>query len=272
MALNGRYWCWVWLWVAACGDGPMPEIKKEEISIFFDSKSKISIRESDTTTIVVPIRISLSQEGPIVAAYETIGQEVVEGSDFTLLSENPITIPAGATTANVRLKINDNDIVQPEDRNIYLRLRAIDKDFVKLAVPSEVRINIEEDDCPADAPDVSVWIGQLTLQSTTEMVTGTGTENPSGVCSGAFNVRGKFVGAQNPESTLTIVLDQGQAMGTNGVARIVRTKLFGFTSQYELEAIGTYDEATGKIVLNYSFFDLLDSSNNFSDTLVITAG
>ncbi len=269
MIKNWRNWCWVLLFVAACSDDPAPEVKKDEVSIFFDSQSKIEIKENDPTEIIIPIKISLSQEDPIIVTYELIGQEVVEGSDFDLLSENPITIPAGSTQAEVRIKINDNDIVQPEDRNIYLRFRSINQNYVKVAVPKEVKISIKEDDCSPNTSDVRVWIGQLIMQSNNETLTAIGSENSRGVCSGTFNVMGRFLGDQNPESTLTISLKQGQMPSTKGVATINRTKLFDFTSQYELEAIGTYDETTKKIVLNYSFFDLMNGSNDFSDTIII---
>lgn len=269
--MNWRHWYWVLLFVAACSKEDEPEIKQEEITIFFDSESKIKIKEDDDTEIVIPIKISLVQEEPITVTYEIIGQEVVNESDFILLSENPLIIPAGSTQTAVRIRINDNDVVQPEDRNIYLRFRSIDKGHVKTAVPKEVTISIEEDDCSSNTSNVSVWIGSLTIQSNNESLEGTGTENSNGICSGTFNVKGKFVGDQNPESTLTVVLVQDPITPAKGVAKVNRTKLFDFTSQYEFEATGTYDEATKKITLNYSLFDLNNSANDFSDTAVIIA-
>lgn len=271
MMLNWRNWCWVLLFFAACSEDAEPVIEQEEITIFFDSESKIEVKENDPTEIVIPIRISLSQEEAITVTYELIGQEVVSDSDFTLLSENPLIIPAGSTEASVRIRINDNNIVQPEDRNIYLRFRSIDKDFVKTAVPKEVVISIEEDDCLASISDVRIWIGSLTIQSSNESLDGTGEENSNGICSGSFNVKGKFVGDQNPESTLTVILEQDPLVTSKGVATVNRTKLFDFTSQYEFEATGTYDETTKKITLNYLFYDLNNTSNNFADTAVIIA-
>ncbi|MEQ9412479.1 MAG: hypothetical protein RIF39_01540 [Cyclobacteriaceae bacterium] len=244
MGLNWRNCCWALILVAACSEDPEPEIKQEEITIFFDSESKIEIKENDDTEIVIPIKISLSQEEPITVTYELIGQEVVNGSDFTLLSENPLIISAGSTQTLVRIRINNNEIVQPEDRNIYLRFRTIDKDYVNIAVPKEVTISIEEDDCSLDTSDVNIWIGPLIIQSNNESLGGTGTENSNGLCSGTFNVKGKFVGDQNPESTLTVALVQDPINPTVGMATISRTKLFDFTSQYEFEATGTYDEVT----------------------------
>ncbi|MEP2669009.1 MAG: hypothetical protein ABJH04_08435 [Cyclobacteriaceae bacterium] len=271
MKLNWRNWCWILFLFAACSEEAEPDIVQEEITIFFDSESKIEIKENDPTEIVIPIRISLSQEEPITVTYELIGQEVVNESDFTLLSENPLIIPAGSTEAAVRLRINDNDIVQPEDRNIYLRFRSVDKDFVKTAVPKEVIISIEEDDCSANISDVKIWIGSLTIQSSNESLDGTGEENSSGICSGSFNVKGKFVGDQNPESTLTVILEQDPVVSSKGIATVNRTKLFDFTSQYEFEATGTYNEASKKITLNFLFYDLNNTSNNFADTAVIIA-
>lgn len=270
MKLDWRNVLVILLFAVGCSSDPEPVIKKEEITIFFNAQSKLSVREDIQDEVIIPIKISLSQETPIVVTYETIGQEVVKDSDFVILSDNPLVIPAGSSEASVRIKIIDNDVVQPEDRNIYLRFRSIDQSHVKVAVPKEVVIAIKEDDCAANVSNVNVWIGSLTFQSEGTTSTGTGSENSAGICSGTFNVKGKFVGSENPESTLTIRLTQNLEISTKGSASITRTKLFSFTSQYEVEATGVYDELTKKITLNYSIFDLNNSTNNFSSTMVIT--
>lgn len=258
------------LWLMGCNDNTDPVVKKEEATIFFDAQSKLEVREDDDTEIVIPIKLSLSQDVPVTVAYEIIGQEVVVGSDFVVLSQNPLIIPVGATQATVNIKINNNDVIQPEDRNIYLRFRSIVQTNVKVAVPKEVVISIQEDDCLPEIPNVKIWFGNLNLQSENETSTGIGSENVNGLCSGAFNVTGKFVGPNNPESTMTLFLTQDQTLKTKGTVKVTRAKLFSFSSSFEIEATGNYDAITKRITLNYSFFDLSKSANNFESTMLIT--
>ncbi len=253
-----------------CSSDPEPSNPKEEITIFFNSPSKLEIKENDGNEIILPIKLSVSETSPIEVIYEVIGQEVVNGSDFTILSANPLTIPAGDTEVNVSVQINNNEIIQSEERNIYLRLRTVNQSHVKIAVPKEVVITILEDDCPENAPNMEVWIGALSIQNQNDTSPATGLENANGLCSGLIDVKGKFLGNQNPESTMTLQLTQDPTFITKGSLILERTKLFESTSQFEIEATGNYDELTKKMTLSYSFFDLNNSAKNFNSTMVIT--
>jgi len=273
MVSIGRNKWWVLLLsVCACGEDPAPVAPIEEVTLSFDFQSKLQVKENQNEEITIPIKLSLSQEEPITIVYEAIGQEVVNGSDFTILTPNPLTIPTGGTQTSITFRINDNNVVQPEERNIYFRIRTISKANIKTVVPKEVVVSILEDDCLAKISDVKVWFGSLTLLNQNEVSQGTGLENAQGVCSGSLDVKGKFVGSQNPESTVTIKLTQDAKVLTKGTAIVDRAKLFASSSQFEIQATGNYDELTKKITLNYSFFDLSNTANNFNSTLVIEAG
>ena len=254
-----------------CSSDPEPSNQKEEITIFFNSPSKLEVKENNGNEIVLPIKLSVSEASPIEVTYEVIGQEVVNGSDFTILSENPLVIPAGNTEVNVSIQINNNEIIQTEERSIYLRLRTINQSHVKISVPKEVVITILEDDCAANISNAEVWMGALTIQNQNDTSPATGLENASGLCSGLIDIKGKFLGNQNPESTMTLQLTQDPNVITKGSLILERTKLFESTSQFEIEATGNYDELTEKMTLNYSFYDLNNSAKNFSGTMVITA-
>lgn len=250
------------------------EVAAPEANFFdvaFDFQSKFEIDEDDATEIVIPIKVSESQTEALTVTYEYFQQDAVNGSDFTILSDNPLVISAGSTSANVRLRINDNVVPQPEDRRIFLRLRSTDTKNAKFGVPSEVTITINENDCQSNISTVQNWFGELTIQTEIDTSTGLGLENSTGLCGGSFDIKGKVVGEDNPESTLTIKLLKNLAEPTKGAASIARSKLFSFTSQFEIQAEGDYDETTGKIVLNYEFFDLNNSANNFESTLLIIA-
>ncbi|MEZ4974710.1 MAG: Calx-beta domain-containing protein [Cyclobacteriaceae bacterium] len=257
------------LW--SCKDDEVTTPAPEPFDVTFDFQSKFQIKENDDTEIIIPIKLSESQTEPVSVTYEYFEQDVVNGSDFTILSENPLVISAGSTSVNVRVKINDNQVPQLEDRKIFLRIRSVDKAQAKFGVPSEVEITIEENDCLSSISTVENWFGALTIQTEIDTSTGTGLENSTGLCGGSFDIKGKVVGADNPESTLTIKLAKDSSDPTKGTATISRSKLFTFTSQFEIEAEGEYDETERKIVLNYNFFDLNNSANNFESSLLIIA-
>ncbi len=254
----------------ACGEDEEVVIEPESFTVSFDFQSLFEIDENDPTEIIIPIKLNRSLEESVAITYETIGQDVVNGSDYSLLSANPLVIAPGSLTANVRITINDNSVPQPEDRRIFLRIRSINLKNGNIGVPKEVIISIKEDDCDKQITDVKTWFGELTIQSLNSSSAGMGSENAQGVCSGLLNVKGKFIGENNPESTLTVSLVKDSANPTTGEAAINRSKLFTFTNQYEIEATGTYDEEAGRITLNYEFFDLNSSANNFESTAIIT--
>lgn len=250
-------------------DEPAP-IQIVAFNVAFDSPSKIDIKENDPTELEIPIKLEISQEEDLSVAFEIFNQDVATGSDFTLLSQSPIVIAAGSLSGSVRLKVNDNEVVQSEDRKIYLRIRSVDAKGAKIATPKEVVITIVENDCAASVTQVEPWFGSLQIVNESEVSSAVGGENVAGLCSGKLDVQGKFLGNENPESKLTIELSKSTPESNTGGAEINRTKLFSFTSQFEIEATGTYDEVARKIVLNYFFFDLNNSANNFEATLTVS--
>ena len=167
--------------------------------------------------------------------------------------------------------INDNTIVQPEERKVFIQVRSVNPPAVEIKIPKQVVVTIEEDDCAVHIPKVEVWIGLVDIEGPFDPVTGEAVENPAGLCSGLLNVQGRFFGAQNPESSLTIALSQDFQGAVSGTASVARGQLFTFSTQFEYEASGFYDEKTGEIVLNFSLFDLVNSLNNFTGTHVIKA-
>ncbi len=269
MRMSWKSWCLILMIVFSCKEDPEPVTPVEQVTIAFDFQAKLEVKESQSGEIVIPIKLSKAQQEPVVIAYEAIGQEVVNGSDFTILSPNPLTIPTGSTQVSISLKVNDNSVVQPEERNIYFRIRTINKENIKIAVPKEVVIAITEDDCKAEIANVKFWLGKLKLQIENDISNGNGIENTKGLCSGILDVTGKFIGSQNPESTVSIKLTRDTKIPTKGTAVVDRAKLFTFSSQYEVQADGSYDELKKRITLNYSFFDLSNSANNFKSTMLI---
>jgi len=264
-----KYW-WLLIFSVGCGkEEPVPE-KIIPFNVSFDFPSKLDINEDDDSEIEIPIRLDLSQKEAVSITYETIEQDVVEGSDYSVLSDNPLVIQSGDFSALVKLRINNNNIVQPEDRKIYLRIRSVSLKQAKIGIPTDVVITIREDDCNETVALAKNWFGDLTIQGESDFTEATGLEHKSGLCSGKVDIEGQFVGGNNPESKLTVSLIKDQIVPSEGEAIIERSKLFDFTNRYEIEATGSYDEVLKKMVLNYSFFDLENNANNFESTIIIS--
>ena len=244
--------------VVGCGDDAV-EVLKEPVSLRFDFPAQVPQKENNGTEIVIPLLLSEAQTSPVTIRFDIIGVEVVNGSDFSVLSANPVVIKPGDTGATVNILLNDNEVVQLEERSIFVRVRSVEPASVEVKLPAQVVIVIEEDDCPAHVANVEVWIGDVDIEGPFGPVVGVALENPDGLCSGKLNVRGRFFGSQNPESTLTIVFTQTTQGATSGTTAVVKGPLFTFSDQFQYEATGTYNEETGEIVLNFLLFDQLNS-------------
>ncbi len=251
------------------GCGEDADILKAPVSLSFDFPAQISQKESDGTELIIPVQLSEAQATPVTVRFDIIGVEVVNGSDFNVLSANPLLIQPGSTQATVNIRLNDNAIVQPEERKIFIQVRSIEPSSIEAKIPKQVVITIEEDDCPLNVPNVEVWIGEVDIEGPFDPASGVALESPGGLCSGLLNVQGRFFGSQNPESTVIIALAQKFPGATSGTTSVANGPLFTFSDQFQYEATGTYDEETGEIVLNFSLFDLVNSLNNFTGTHVV---
>ncbi len=254
----------------ACSEDETPKPFPVTASIFFEGPSVIEVIESDEDLIEIPIKLSVSQESELTVSYEVIGEEVINGSDFEVTSVNPIVINAGGTSAKVSIKINNNSVVQPEERKIFLRFKSTSPSEVQIKNPKEVVISILEDDCPPSSPNTATWVGPLVVQDESSTTDGTGSVDSNSICSGQVSVVARYFGEQNPTSTVLIQLVPGSSGAASGLATVARFKPFAGSPQFEYEADGTYSQLTKTIILDYMLFDLNNSANNFAGTHVIS--
>ncbi len=259
----------IW-WPFACSEEEAPKPFPVTSSIFFEGPSVIEVVERDEDLIEVPIKLSVAQENQLTVSYEVIGEEVFNGSDFELMSVNPIVINAGSTSAKVSIKINDNSVVQPEERKIFLRFKSTGDSEVQIKSPKEVVISILEDDCLPSIPNTATWAGPVLVQDESSTTDGTGSVESSGICSGQVSVAARFFGEQNPIIIVLIQLLPGSTGAESGVAAVARFKPFAGSPQFEYEANGSYSQLTKTIILDYMLFDLNNSANNFTGTHVIS--
>jgi hypothetical protein len=236
--------------------------------VFLDSKPQISLYENQKTPLVISVKVSLAQNTNTNVAFEVIGDNVLPVVDYQVQTGSPVEITRSKYSATISILPVDNNIVQPEKRTITVRIKSVDNPALSVQVVKEVQINLLDDDCPADVPKVSLWVGQVNIQGgSASTQVGTAEGGAGGICGGSMVVTGTFFGSGNPSSAMTIIMKQNTSIPQTGFASVVRFPLF---STYEYEASGSYDE-TGKVIsLNYTVYDTSDNTFLLTGTHIIT--
>ena len=238
--------------------------------VFLDSKTQITLYENQKTPLLIPIKVSLAQTNNTEVTYEVVGDNILANYDYKVQTPNPIEIARSKYAAEISIMPIDNNIIQPETRTLYVRIKSINNPNLSAQVVREVQIHFLEDDCPPTVPRVSLWVGKVNVQGGNSTVTGTAEGGTGGICGGSMVVTANLFGPTNPSTTMTIILIQNPDVPTKGIASVVRFKLFQGVDTYEYEASGTYDEAGKTITLNFTVYDITDPTFNLTGTHIIT--
>lgn len=263
--------CLFALLVFGCSQEPEKILFTGPQFVFIDSGKSLQVYENAKDPIALPVSVSLAQTENLQVTYEVVSEGMVVGSDFFVQSANPVSIQAGKYSSPIYIKLQNNAIVQPEERKITVRIKTVDPDNLKLDMVTEVVISVLDDDCAPTVPKVTTWIGDLSITDDSfGSGTGTGSGGAGGICGGSLTVNGYFFNSGNPPSTMTIKLLQNSPGSPTGLVSVSRFQAFQSITQYEYEASGTYNETTKKIVLNYVLYNTSDNTS-FTGTQTITA-
>lgn len=254
----------------ACDTEPEKTIFAGPQFVFFESELNVPVLENVSAPLTIPLKVSLAQKQNISVTFEVIGEGAVPDSDYKVISASPLQITAGLYSTDFNIKIINNEVRQKEKRIIRLRITSVTPEEFTAQVTKEVLIEIQDDDCANDVPQASNWIGDLSIRDGSSTTSGKGTAGAGGICGGSIVVDGNFFGSNNPKSKMTINLIQKVLGSENGIANVIRFKLFTGDDRYEYEASGTYTETGQTITLNYSLYDTQDAANNFNRTHIIT--
>lgn len=259
------------LLVMACSQEPEKIVFNGPNFVFLDSNKTLQVYENAKDPITIPVSVSMAQPGNTDVTYEIISEGMVEGSDFTVQSPNPISIPAGQYSVPLVITLTNNNIIQPEERMITVKIKSVNSDQLNIDVVKEVSLGVLDDDCDPTVAKVNIWIGDLSITDDNYgSGTGTGSGGAGGICGGSLTVTGYFFNTGNPSSTMVIKFLQSSPGSTSGLVSVARFQVFQSITNYEYEASGTYNEVTKKIVLNYTVFNTSDNSS-FTGTQTITA-
>lgn len=238
--------------------------------VFLDSKPQLSLYENQKTPLSIPVKVSLAQSENLQITFEVIGTNILAGSDYIVQTASPVEILRSKYSASISILPVDNNVIQPEQRTIIVRITSVDNAKLSLQVVKEVQINLLDDDCLSTVPKVSLWVGSVNIQGgSSTTATGTGEGGAGGICGGSLVVTGNFFGSA-PSSSMTILMTQNTSIPTKGFTSVIRFPLFAGSAQYDYEASGTYDETGKNITLNFSVHDTTDPTFQLTGTHIIT--
>lgn len=98
----------------------------------------------------LPINMAFPQSNDVVVTFEVTNSTAVEGTDYVLLTPNSVTIPAGETSANIRIQITNNEILD-DSKSLEITLTGVNDGNVNLGLVDDgskfKRFLIVNDDC-----------------------------------------------------------------------------------------------------------------------------
>ena len=98
----------------------------------------------------IPVNLAFPKSSDVVVTFKIENSTAVEGVDYVLLTPGTVTIPAGETTANIRIQITNND-VQNDSKSMEITLTSVSQADVSLGLVDNgskfKRLLIVNDDC-----------------------------------------------------------------------------------------------------------------------------
>jgi len=233
--------------LSGCFDDPGTEITLSDRFVSFSVPSQQINENAGSGNILV--EVSYAQSSAVQINFNLTASNAVNGIDFNLPTTS-VTIPAGEFSAQIPFTVEDNDNFEPLARTFTVTITSVSVEGVSVQGNSSVTVSILNDDCPVNT---SIWFGTVSVEDVGFGATdGTAAANANGDCN-ILVVTGDFVGG--PLTPVTWVLTPSAPGATSGKAEAVRQAYACCAEAYTYEALnGTYDEETGIIEADYTFY------------------
>lgn len=227
----------------------------EEQDFLFDgphfvsfTQSSISLSENASAPLGAVVQISQKRDFDVQVAFEVIADGAIEGQDYNVLTNSPVTIPAGSFEVPILIEPIDNSEFETSARKVTFTITSASND-IGVQVNESTEINIVNDDCPSKS---NIWWGSLTLVDVGYATSsGTGSANSNGDCD-VLVIEGDLIGGAT--AAVTYYLTPAADGASNGTIEAPKGRYECCTTAYEYEATGTYDETTETILLDYIFY------------------
>lgn len=134
----------------------------EEDTVTYGGKNFVSFNDVASTRFnffehkgisEIPVNLAFPKTTDITVTFTVTSTVAVEGVDYTVLTPGSITIPAGATSASIKIQVIDNDILD-DSKSLDVTLTGVSAGDVTLGLADlgsdYKRFLIVNDDCTTD--------------------------------------------------------------------------------------------------------------------------
>lgn len=207
------------------------------------------------------IDISQAPTSAVTLNLEVETTNMIEGVDFTVPSKS-VTIPAGEFSVSVPFTVVDNQVFETVSRTFTVTISSAGS--IPIEANPSVTVLVLNDDCPVNT---SLWSDVAVEDVGFSNNPGTGAANANGDCN-ILIITADYVGA--PATPVTWEFTPASDGALNGTVVAPRQAYACCAPAYEYEAEGVYDEETGIILADYTFYNA-DGSVFFTGQNRITA-
>jgi hypothetical protein len=81
----------------------------------------------------IPVNIAFPKSNDVVVSYSITESQAQDGVDYVNLTPNSVTIPAGETSASIKLQITNNDVLN-DSKSLVITLTDVNDDSVALGI------------------------------------------------------------------------------------------------------------------------------------------
>jgi len=237
-----------------CNDDEGPtSIDPDRIARFLDGAPQLVVPEESDDIIEIPVYTNYAHTGPVSVFFEIEG----DAANYELISDpNVAVIPADERTGVILIKAVDNDDVNLTSNSIVIRITGADSDF---GLPSGLSIGhaekvvvFEDDECPFPS---ATFVGSAVADFG-------GITRPvqlSGDCGSSepILVDGDSVGltSESPGGPLVLIFEPNSIGSMSGNISLGDNDYYiaDFDVTLGVTGGGTYDVATGTIILSLSY-------------------
>ncbi|HMV08341.1 MAG TPA: DUF1735 domain-containing protein [Cyclobacteriaceae bacterium] len=242
---------------ASCGNEPDKIEYRGPAFVFIESGSNLALLENSETALQIPVKISTPQKEDVTVGFEIDADGAVEGIDYNVLTPSPITIEAGEYSAFIEIEVIDNSVFESETRKFDITLTDLSKSSLDKQVLTSVNVEIVNDDCEADIPKISKWVGAVDVEDAGfGSVSGFASTGPGGSCGGVLVLSDADIVQVGEDSRIVIVFTQDSGNPTTGTVEVARDRIFTNDAYagYQYEGQGTYDEDAREILIDYTLY------------------
>lgn len=213
------------------------------------------------------VNLAFPKSTDVVVNFTVKSDVAIEGTDYVLLTPGVITIPAGSTSANIRIEVKDND-VQDDSKPLNIALTGTNDATVTLGLidngSKNKRLLIVNNDCTTNFQE---FIGQLGATSSGNTIgSAVATANDNGDCN-ILLIKGNLAYNDNiklaSDKALVFELKPGASANSGTIT--------AFEQAYCIDCVDFGDGPIDILFEAKGNYQIINNPNNKAKRLIINA-